>query len=289
MVNSFLLLGASDFWMTRWLTPIWLLGVGVTLGLALLILALLIFWILSKIPYFESAYRRGLEPHIIALTAALALGVGVTYYYRELFQPASGDFRSDEMALVAIALSLLLGLFTWSLFFCSNKRFLGEVRSLLLEGIGSYLLTATGAVAVVGLACTFVAESPVEILKSLPQLFQSGDSKVVVTVPASRADQDENPFVPVDVRYRPDLLNRVQIISNRNVILADAANISGFQMTPVTLVANEEVVWSRSQKSAPPIPLVMGLKSTSRTKSLMTLKSHFNSRRFRRFLRFRRC
>ncbi len=99
-------------------------GVGVTLGLTLLVLALLIFWLLSKIPYFENAYRRGLEPHIIALTAALALGVGITYYYRELFQPVSGDFRSDEMALVAIALSLLLGLFTWSLFFCSNKRFL---------------------------------------------------------------------------------------------------------------------------------------------------------------------
>ena len=47
------LFAITDFWMARWLTPMWFLGVGVTLGLLTLALLLGVFYVLSKIPLFD--------------------------------------------------------------------------------------------------------------------------------------------------------------------------------------------------------------------------------------------
>ena len=45
---------AIDFWMTRWLTPIWFLGGGVILGLLVLSVFLVVFYGLSKFTQFDA-------------------------------------------------------------------------------------------------------------------------------------------------------------------------------------------------------------------------------------------
>ena len=64
---------AVDFWMTRWLTPVWFLGGGVILGLLVLSVFLVVFYCLSKFTQFEK-FRRDGSAHFLALAVTLVLG-----------------------------------------------------------------------------------------------------------------------------------------------------------------------------------------------------------------------
>ena len=64
---------ATEFWMARWLTPIWFLGGGVTLGLVVLCAFLVVFYCLSKVKLLERSRRDG-SAHVIAAVITLVLG-----------------------------------------------------------------------------------------------------------------------------------------------------------------------------------------------------------------------
>ncbi|MFO0925189.1 MAG: hypothetical protein U0905_22225 [Pirellulales bacterium] len=241
--------------MSRWLTPVWLLGGGVAVGLAALAVLLGILMILSKFPFFEKLPKQGLLAHILALIGAVVLGATTAWMVRPGFQSELGEFRSDEWLLVAASHVLLFGLLTWTLAFCANSRFLGEIKSVLFEGIGGYLLGTAATIAAVGLICTVVADEPLRILASLPQLFQAGEVVHKVTVPGVKSDEVSSEYTPLEIEYQPNLIERVSIRSNRNIVIADAPTVSLLQMPPVSIVANEPREWSRKQKESPPIPM----------------------------------
>jgi hypothetical protein len=55
---------------------------------------------------------------------------------------------------------LLFAIFWWALVYCSNHRFMLELKSLVSDGVGFYMLCVLGFVAIIGLASTFLVESP---------------------------------------------------------------------------------------------------------------------------------
>ncbi|MFN7731412.1 MAG: hypothetical protein ACK5OB_05895 [Pirellula sp.] len=72
-------LAVTDFWMSRWLTPIWFLGVGVAAGLAVLALLLAVFYVLSKVPGLEALRRAG-AGIAVAVVATLILSGLYTWF-----------------------------------------------------------------------------------------------------------------------------------------------------------------------------------------------------------------
>jgi hypothetical protein len=62
--------------------------------------------------------------------------------------------------LFSIATGLLFAIFWWALVYCSNHRFMLELKSLVSDGVGFYMLCVLGFVAIIGLASTFLVESP---------------------------------------------------------------------------------------------------------------------------------
>ena len=72
---------AVDFWMTRWLTPIWFLGGGVILGLLVLTVFLVVFYSLSMVKQLEKLRRDG-SAHFLALAVTLVLLVTGLIYFR---------------------------------------------------------------------------------------------------------------------------------------------------------------------------------------------------------------
>ncbi len=276
MFNAITLLGASEFWMTKWLTPIWLFGNGLLLGLAVLAVVILLLTILSKIPIFEALRRQGLMAHAIAGIGTIAVGAFFAYLVRPLyFSAAANQLVSDEWTLVSIAIFVITGIVFWTLMFCSSSRLVGELKSILFQGIGGYILGLVFIYGLTGLACTLVVETPADVLMNVPKLFSTGEQSVTVTVPGVAADAVETPFVPIELSYDPLLLESVRIVSDKNVVIADAASISEFRMNPVRLEANEEVSWNRKQSTAPPIPAAVGSQVHIQNKEIDTAKVSF--------------
>jgi hypothetical protein len=254
---------AADFWMAKWLTPIWFLGVGVVLGLAILSVLLAVFYVLSKIAFLEKLRRDG-TAHVVGLIVTLLLGVGVAIFTRygegaAAFLADKGAFETQEWAMISIAATLMLGVVVWAFLFCSSPRFLGELRALLFEGVGLYMLSTLGVVAAVGLASMFLVDSPMKAIRGIPGLFAANDITKKFTAKGTPASDQSAVSTKLDVSYNPDALTFVQIDSDRRVVLADAENFADARSKVLTIEPKVPVVWTlKMGAKESPLPMYPG-------------------------------
>ncbi len=254
---------AVDFWMSRWLTPVWFLGGGVILGFAILSVFLLAFYGLSKFRLLEQ-FRRDGSANLIALAVTLALG-GLYASYAKFSQEGQalfsmgGTFANDEWAMISIAMTMIFGVVVWSLLYCSSSRFLGELRSLLFEGIGLYMLSTLAGLALIAAASTFLVDKPMLALKSIPQLFAANDKTESFTIAGIGQNESEAAFQKIDIRYDPTILGQVEISSTRRLVLTDAPGLGETRSKPQTIEANLPLIWNTKMGIAEcPLPLTTG-------------------------------
>ncbi len=71
--------GPNDLWTTKWLTPIWFLGVGLAFGLLAIGLFILLTRVLSNVPVWEQL-SRSVAGHVVAalLTAGISGSIFTT-------------------------------------------------------------------------------------------------------------------------------------------------------------------------------------------------------------------
>lgn len=113
----------------------------------------------------------------------------------------------------------------------------------------------------VGLLTTLVADDRQETFASLGQFFSTGQQVYQVTVPGVDPETGEAPRVPLPVRYDPRLLEEIRIVSDRNLLVVDAAEVVDFRLPPYRLEAREPVDWNRRQSDSAPLPLWEGAKA----------------------------
>jgi hypothetical protein len=217
----------TDFWMARWLTPIWFLGVGVTIGLVALGLLLGLFYVLSKIPFFDLFRKTGIAHGIAAGLSLVATGIAARELYMA-YQSAGTPLMMDEFWLITVAIGIVFSIFAWSLMFCSSTRFIMEVRSLLTEGVGFLILCTLGLLGLIGLASTPLVDNASGAFSSLPQFIFLRPTSQTFTLPGVSGDQ-ESPFTKLEVRYDPRTVNTIEIRSNKNLILGDGPTIADFR------------------------------------------------------------
>jgi len=253
---------ASDFWMVRWLTPIWFLGVGIVFGGLILAALILLFTALSKVKLLDNLRKDG-SAQIVGLVLTLVLGGVLALMTRgpfgSTFTDDQGAFETNEWAMISIAMTMMIGVLVFSFLYCSSSRFLGELRSLLFEGVGFYMLCTLGALAGVGLASSFLVDEPIAALKGIPQLFLSQDQKLEVTIPPMRGDGSADDSTKLDFRYDPATLSQVEIETNRRVVLADAPSIAGLKSKATTIEPDQRLTWTNKMNAKDcPIPLELG-------------------------------
>ncbi len=162
--------------------------------------------------------------------------------------------------MLGIALTLLSAIVGWAIVFCSSKQASSNAIATMSEGVSGYLWLTTVIVILAGLISTVVVEKPLNAFRSLPELFETGLDKFTREVPGSLKEADAE-FVPVEVKLTPELVDSIEIKSDRTVVLADAANPLEFVRSPRRMDANETISWSRTQKSGDsPIPFAEGQK-----------------------------
>ena len=254
---------AADFWMTRWLTPVWFLGCGVALGLAILTIFVMVFYALSKITALEK-FRRDGSANVIALIATLVSGGLLALYFRFSLEGQGlfnygGTFANDEWAMVSIAFTMMVGVVIWSLVFCSSPRFLGEIRSLFFQGIGLYMLSTLAVTSAIGLASTLLVEKPMAAIQCIPQLFSFNDKQASFPVPGPTKEDEPSVFQKIELEYDPAILREIEITSNRRIVLLDAPSIGEARIKPTTVEADQPLRWNTKMGASEcPLPLAPG-------------------------------
>lgn len=220
------------------------------MGLVALALLLLIFRGLSLLPVWErlSSSSAG---HVVAaiLTAVLAYTIWLVLPAQAI---GSGDLK--EPLLLGVALVLLCAIVGWSLVFCSSRRMVISGISTLTEGAAGYLGLSAVVIVILGagiwglglLTPVPLVADPMKAIASIPQVFSTGEEVVVRTIPGNPVG-GEAPFVPVDLPIDFDLLDAIDVTSDKSVVLADAANSTDFVRVPIRLGASESIGWTKNQ------------------------------------------
>lgn len=256
------LFAASDFWMAKWLTPFWFLGVGIVVGLVALAAILLLAKLLVVPTKGLEAKRRDGTLHWVALVITAVLGGLVASFLNsgEMHNwfVVKGEFQTDEWVLVSLACTGMIGIVVWAILFCSSERFFGELNALLFQGIGQAMLVTLIAVAAIGLAATPWIDSPSDVMASVPQLFSPQTRNFEFTVPGVLSPEGGK-LQKLEVSYSPQTLGEVRIESNRRIIIGDASEIDKLRFAAVTVDADAPRIWNRQMGAAKsPLPLIGG-------------------------------
>ncbi len=223
-MTSLSLLGVVPTWVSSWLTPIWLLGIGALIGLVVLLLLWAAAYGLSRIPAIgqlaENANQRSKAVPILSIIAFLVL---LALALPQLSARENGnDAQSTIMAallLVPVALASGLGM-VW----LTSRRTVAEIPQAIREGFlwPVFILTLVfSTFAFVGWA---VSTQPREILSSIVRLPFSGEHTRTFTIPATTEDilEDESqdpPQHPIDVNIRTAELYGLELTSDQSVTI----------------------------------------------------------------------
>lgn len=212
---------AQSLKITNWLTPIWLLSIGISIGFVLSLLALLKIYIFSKIPFFNTvAEKPQLRIVLGALIAAVYVGLFLAFYSWRY-----GSIMDTEIILpllFVVPISFLIGWGSWSLL---SKRRSGESLLLAREGFLSWMnwtciVMTVFAVAgyllslVNGFGVARVVDDPDGLMKSLARLPYAGSYTTEFEVPPSSASHTGDLF---NVDLNGEEISKVDIFTNQKV------------------------------------------------------------------------
>jgi len=148
----------------------------------------------------------------------------------------------------------------WSLLYCGQTRFLGELYGSISRGIGAQLTSALAVIGIAGLSCTFLVDEPLPMLTNIPNLLTTGKSVSTFTLPGMSASDEkaESEYVPLPLKYDPRFVQSIVVNSDRNIVLADGKNVESFREKPFQVEARSEIDWNTKSTTPAPIPMVVG-------------------------------
>lgn len=245
------LLGQMATWLPIWLTPIWVLSIGLILGAVVLVATLAVMAGLSFTPLGNLA-----DSHRVGHTASLVLGGVFAAVLCALYLPRAEEYQ-QMLVLPLVVFGVIAG---FAVVYGVWHRTRSELWTMAREGVIPYLLGTAAAFAVVGLVATPLVDEPKEIIGSIWQvnLLSDGSREVVRQLepaPLDLANPDEAEFQKVPMDYVMFNVSELTVISDKTIIIADADSPSKFNMTPVRINAGEPVRYLREEAEAPPLPL----------------------------------
>ena len=244
-----LIIAQASNWLPVWLTPVWLISVGLVLGA---IVSLIVFGVLSILSFIPGLGTIADSPRR-GVTASVLLGVVFAALLCWQFVPHAGEYAQSLFAPL-IVIGLILG---FGVIYGMWHRTRSEWPQILTDGVVPYLLSTVGAFALVGMAATYWVEGPMEYLQSIPAVNLVGDGTVTipVSVPGSPdVEADQAPFHQANLDYNFRNLSELTIESDRTVQFADAADPAGFSRSPTRINAGETMVYRYEDRQTPPIP-----------------------------------
>jgi len=249
-LGSGALLGQVLSWLPIWLTPIWVLSLGLVLGAIVLAIVLAVFAGLSLTPLGKIA-----DSSKAGVICSLILGACFSAGLCALYVPRGGEYQG-MLILPLVTFGIVAG---FAVVYGVWSRTRQELKTILTEGILPYVLATAGAFAVIGLAASPLIKDPRDIIESISQvnLFGDGKQEIVRELKPMALDTnpDEAPFEMVPMDYVMFNVAELNVTSDKTIIIADAESPSKFGMTPIRINAGETIRYLRENRDPPPLPI----------------------------------
>ncbi|MBC8356629.1 MAG: ABC transporter permease [Planctomycetes bacterium] len=241
-MTSLSLLGVVPTWVSGWLTPLWLIGIGALIGLVVLLALWGLAIAVSRVPAIgQLAENRSLRSKVVPILSIVSFLVLLGFTLPQLAERDSGnDAESTVMvALLLVPVALIFGL---GLVWLTARRTVAEIPQAVREGFlwPIFILTLSlSAFAFVGYA---VSTQPKEILNSIMRLPFSGSRSESFTIPATTQEilEDESqdpPQHPIQVNIYTSELKGIKLTSDQSITIdldkADAVDVAAmFEASP---------------------------------------------------------
>lgn len=245
-----LFLGQAMKWIPTWITPIWVLAMGIVAGAIAAVVIYGLLAVLSWVPglgTMADSPRRG-------VAASLIVGGGIGLTLCSQYVPAADQYGTI-LVLPLMITGLILG---FGLIYGMWHRTRAEWFSMIGEGVIPYILGTVGVLAVIGLSGTPLVEKPMEILSSVAAVNLVGDGTVTYTVEIDGVQPDvladDAPFYPANILYNMRNTSSLTITSDRTILLADGAGAEDFRTAPFRVNAGDTLSYRYEDRDQPPLP-----------------------------------
>ena len=211
------LLGAVSPWITNWLTPVWLLGVGALAGLAVLIVLWGLAFIISRIPILGDV---------------------------DGFLNAQGGSRT-----LAGFLRPVTALF--------SRRTVTEVPAAVREGVLWPLFLVTVSMAVFGIVGALLVQEPVSLLRSLGRLPYVGSETTEFSVAVSEPVNPDDEFsdltaTTVTLPFRFSEVRSIVVFSDQDLAIAARPFVEVVAGATLDVIADEKMTWTKGEQTVNP-------------------------------------
>jgi ABC-type transport system involved in multi-copper enzyme maturation permease subunit len=207
---------------TYWLTPVWLLSVGIAIGFLLSLAMVLKLSVLQKIPFFNSITESSGRWHVFSLALAAAyLALYLAFYY---FNYGSIELSNNFLLALTFVVPtcLLVGYAAWVL---TSKRMSGEIWSVVNEGFLWWINRVCLVFTVFALLGFLLApfngfgvvkfvDNPTEMLHSLGRMPYVGTTTIKKTIPPSDPNHSGDVF---EVKFDGAELANIFLKSNQKL------------------------------------------------------------------------
>jgi ABC-type transport system involved in multi-copper enzyme maturation permease subunit len=222
MMSSLVLFGAVDNWVSMWLTPVWLLGVGAIVGLALLLLLWGLALVISRLPVIGDSAN------------------------------AIQEARAEESRAVLTQWILrpLLVLF--------SRRTVTEIPGAVREGALWPVFLTTVSLAAFGIFGAIFVDEPLQLLSSLTRLPSVGTAKLEFEIPVSELEDPDDSFsdlrayqIPVSLKVAE--VRSLTFDSNQRLSVATRPFLDVKPGAALEVNAGEPAVWYKGVQSVNPL------------------------------------
>ncbi len=221
-----LLLGQSEE-ILGWLTPVWIISVGIAFGLLLVFACKGLLFLLSRIPGLNSLHDSP-DKRIIS-GIAVALGGLVLFFVYAYFSGMLGKLEeASDITLLAIFSILVSTLGGFGFIAVVSRARFEELQNLPRGNFASWLTKiAIGAsvFAVAGFVLSFaegsgvplIVEKPMEKMNSLLRLPQTGLTQRELKIPSKSTTELETDFYGQELRYMQFKSDQVVVFGTAEV------------------------------------------------------------------------
>jgi len=240
----------AEPWVTNWLTPIWILGLGALAGVLIVLLLYALGFLLSRIAALSKLSENRNSRLVAGIVLALVLvGIATPWLIARLQAHWANNADSNRLVDVILALapvtmaSLIAG---WALVVLMSRRTMEELHLLFQEGPLFWISVAVCSFALFGILGTVLVRDPESMLDSLWRWPQLGEKTYELKVPAPEGQQFEEPpehRLELSPPLRRSELRQLQFQSDESVRVAafpaeERANAPSFDVS-----GGEAITW----------------------------------------------
>lgn len=247
-------------WVPIWLTPVWLLGMGVTAGLLILLLLWGVGLLVSRIPVIGRLAEHSLSRNVALAVLSIA-GFALLLLVRlmQLFSSAAGG---DGTALTAGGLVLWIcaaagGAVALAavLFVLTSRRAMAEVPMAIREGVlWPFFILAVSA-SLLSLVITLVVRDPIRMLSDIGRLPFAKTTTESYSIPDPEGEEDSPPQpLPLADSVRGDEIERLSMTADQPLELMPSPD-PGPRATSIMRVSPQDSYeWLRGGALVNPLP-----------------------------------